>query len=100
MILCPETALLPYTIPQTDKRSFGSTKAAATSAVDNLLNARVHSSLHINVEGHLGPWGSGAWGAPPPEGLLGPLIRAFGVAPRKRKRAPPGWILERLWFQN
>ena len=36
MIVCPETALI-YTIPQTDKRSFGSTKAAATSAVDNLL---------------------------------------------------------------
>ena len=37
MILCPEAALLPYTIPQTDNRSVGSTKAAATSAVDNLL---------------------------------------------------------------
>ena len=37
MILCPETALLPYTIPQTDKRSFGSEEAAATSAVDNLF---------------------------------------------------------------
>ena len=29
------TALLPYTAPQTYKRSVGSTKAAATRAVDN-----------------------------------------------------------------
>ena len=28
--LCSETALLPYTVPQTYKRSVGSTKAAAT----------------------------------------------------------------------
>ena len=28
--VCSETALLPYTVPQTYKRSVGSTKAAAT----------------------------------------------------------------------
>ena len=50
MILCPEAALLPYTIPQTDKRSFGSTKAAATSAVDNLLLVHLmHGSTLVYI---------------------------------------------------
>ena len=43
-------ALLPYTIPQTDKRSFGSTKAAATSTVDNLLLVHLmHGSTLVYI---------------------------------------------------
>ena len=50
MILCTEAALLPYTIPQTDNRSFGSEEAAATSAVDNLLLVHLmHGSTLVRI---------------------------------------------------
>ena len=43
-------ALLPYTVPQTYKRSVGSTKAAATCAVDNLLLVHLmHGSTLVYI---------------------------------------------------
>ena len=46
----PKQAILHYTRPQTHKRSFGSTKAAATSAVDNLLLVHLmHGSTLVYI---------------------------------------------------
>ena len=105
--LCSETALLPCTVPQTYKRSVGSTKAAATGAVDNcLLVHLMHGSTLVYTKNTARGWESsgGRRRAQAPGTRPGPPKHPTGPTeacqeppkshprPRRPAQEPPGGL--------